>query len=124
MFDEEEYFQHQKFQEYIWEKYYFENDMIAFNLRPYRYFNSADEIPEFARSMYNNPCRFMHQSNNQWEYPFYDEGSLEKWTPTTYQSDSDVFDLASIVREGMFGGWTYVAHETFHGEFERLSALF
>lgn len=126
MFDEEEYFQHQKFQEYLWEKYYFENDMIAFNLKPYRYFNSKDEIPEFAQSMYNNPCRFMHQSNNQWEYPFYEEGSLEKWTaenhPSTDAFDSTpVFDLETIVRGGQFGGWTYVAHETFHGTYQCFS---
>jgi hypothetical protein len=112
-FDEEEYFQHQKFQEYLWEKYYFENDMIAFNLKPYRYF-TKDEIPEFAHSLYNNPCRFMHQSNNQWEYPFYEEGVLEKWTAGKFDSPS--FDLASIIRKGDFGGLVYVAHEAFHGE--------
>ena len=119
MFDEEEYFHHQKFQEYLWEKYYFENDMIAFNLKPYRYFNSKNEVPEFAHSLYNNPCRFMHQSNTQWEYPFYSEGTLEKWTAEKFNSTPS-FDLASIIRKGDFGGLVYVAHEAFHGECQLL----
>ena len=56
----------------------------------------------------------MHQSNNQWEYPFYEEGVLEKWTAEKFDSPS--FDLASIIRKGDFGGLVYVAHEAFHGE--------
>lgn len=116
-FDEEEFFQHQKLQSYLWERFYFESDMIALNLKPYRYFDSEDQIPEFARTMYNNPCRYMHQSNNQWEYPFYDAGALEKWTPEDPSLPNDVFDLASIARKATIVGYTFVAHETFHGTY-------
>jgi hypothetical protein len=101
-------------QNYLWEKYYFENDMMAFNLKPYRSFSEA-EIPEFARSTWNNPCRFMHQSNNLWSYPFYRDSVLNKWTvDDNADSPDDVFDLATIFRQRNFDGYDTIAHETFH----------
>ena len=115
-FDEERYFQHKKVQSYLWEKYLFENDMIAFNLKPYRSFTSADEIPPFARSIWNNPCRFMHQSNNQWSYPFYGNG-MPTWTAALYgKSPDDVFDLATVINNTTvpLPSMALVAHEVYH----------
>jgi hypothetical protein len=66
-FDEEFYFQHLKIEQYQWERQYFENDMIGFNLAPYRMY-TEDQVPEFAASFYNNPCRFIHQNNNLWDF--------------------------------------------------------
>jgi hypothetical protein len=120
-FDEERFFQHKKLQSYLWEKYYFENDMIAFNLKPYRYFASPGQIPEYARIMYNNPCRYMHQSNNEWTYPFYGENTIPKWTAAKHgTSSSSVFDLATVIRNltVLFGGYSLVAHEAMH-EFQQ-----
>ena len=115
-FDEERYFQHKKVQSYLWEKYLFENDMIAFNLKPYRSFTSADEIPPFARSIWNNPCRFMHQSNNQWSYPFYGNG-MPTWTAALYGKSPDaVFDLAAVINNTTvpLPSMALVAHEVYH----------
>lgn len=118
-FDIERYFQQKKLLSYIWEKFYFENDMMAMNVKPYRYFNSEEEITKFARSTWNNPCRYMHQSNNQWDYPLYNEGALPKWTAEkNADSQDDVFDLASIFRKQYFPGYDLVIHEVFH-EFQQ-----
>lgn len=93
--------------------------MIALNLKPYRYFNSEEEITKFARSTWKNPCRYMHQSNNQWDYPVYGEGTFPKWTvEKNADSLDDVFDLASIFRKKYFPGYDLVIHEVFH-EFQQ-----
>ncbi|KAI2506877.1 hypothetical protein MHU86_7562 [Fragilaria crotonensis] len=81
-FDEEKY-QHAKLQSYQWERHYFENDMIAFVLDPYRMF-SVDEVPEWSEKTFNNPCRYIHQSNNYWSYLLYAEGVVPKWTVEYY----------------------------------------
>ena len=113
--DEEYFFQHKKFQTYVFEKYYFEHDMIGFQLESYRHFSSPDEIPPSAVSVWNNPCRFMHQSNNIWDFPLYNTNYITKWEASTDGvSPNSVFDLRDIFFKRGFSGYQYVAHEMFH----------
>ena len=110
------YFQHYKLQTYLYEKYYFEHDLIAFQLEPYRYFQNADQIPDYAASVWNNPCRFMHQSNNLWDFPLYNPGVVPKWEPSAVNGESpnDIFDLRDIFFKNVPGGFQFVAHEIYH----------
>jgi hypothetical protein len=85
-FDEEYFFQQAKLQSYQWERQYFENDMIGFVLEPYRMF-TVDELPEWSAKTFNNPCRYIHQNNNVWEYPLYNEGVVSKWNVEDYMKD-------------------------------------
>ncbi|KAI2506880.1 hypothetical protein MHU86_7565 [Fragilaria crotonensis] len=117
-FDEEKYFQHAKLQSYQWERHYFENDMIAFVLDPYRMF-SVDEVPEWSEKTFNNPCRYIHQSNNYWSYPLYAEGVVPKWTVEYYMeryggAADAVFDLGTLYKNGGFDGYGYFTHEAYH----------
>ena len=113
--DEEYFFQHKKFQTYVFEKYYFEHDLIGFQLESYRHFNGADEIPASAASVWNNPCRFMHQNNNLWDFPLYNTNYITKWVASTHgDSPNAVFDLRNIFFKRGFSGYQYVAHEMFH----------
>ncbi len=62
-FDKEYFFQQAKLQSYQWERNYFEDDMIGFVLEPYRMF-TTDEMPDWSKRTFNNPCRYIHQNNN------------------------------------------------------------
>ena len=110
------YFQHYKLQTYLYEKYYFEHDLIGFQLEPYRYFQNADQIPDYAASIWNNPCRYMHQSNNLWDFPLYNPGVVPKWAPAVVNGESpnDIFDLRDIFFNKVPGGFQFVAHEIYH----------
>jgi hypothetical protein len=81
MLDLDHYFQEQKLLSHVWERYYFETDMMAVNLAPYSAYASASEVPGHSARDWNNPCRFLHQHNNGWLFPFYGS-SIEKWEPT------------------------------------------
>ncbi|KAI2506870.1 hypothetical protein MHU86_7555 [Fragilaria crotonensis] len=118
-FDEVKYFQHAKLQSYQWERHYFENDMIAFVLDPYRMF-SVDEVPEWSEKTFNNPCRYIHQNNNYWSYPLYAEGVVPKWTVEYYMEKyggaaDAVFDLRTLYKNGGFEGFRFFVHEAYHG---------
>jgi Hint module len=119
-FDEQYFFQNSKLQSYQWERHYFENDMIAFVLEPYRYFTS-DETLDYSLKTFNNPCRYIHQLNNYWEFPLYDPGVVPKWTVESYVgyaggSSDVVFDLGMLYRNGNTGyyGFGFFTHEAFH----------
>ena len=79
------------------------------NTEPYRRFNSADEIPAHSRKVWNNPCRYMHQHNNGWLYPFYGGDAIPKWTPeeAVAGKPQPTFDLVYLhknrVRGPFFG---------------------
>ncbi|KAH8071541.1 hypothetical protein JL720_11427 [Aureococcus anophagefferens] len=83
MLDLDHYFQEQKMLSHVWE-------------------NARD---------WNNPCRFLHQHNNGWLFPFYGS-AIEKWEPT---DDAAVFDLRSLYYDRGHSGYGFVVHETFHG---------
>ena len=85
-FDEEYFFQQAKLQSYQWERHYFENDMIGFVLDPYRMF-TAEETTDWAQKTFNNPCRYIHQNNNYWEFPLYNVGVVPKWTVQHYAAN-------------------------------------
>ena len=106
--DTEYYFQHYKFEAYIFEKYYFEQDMIGFQLEPYRYFTGPNEFAPSASSVWNNPCRYIHQNNDLWSFPLYSVPALPKYT------GSDPFDLRTAFYAGGYNGYQYVSHEIFH----------
>ena len=117
-FDEEYFFQHAKLQSYQWERHYFENDMIGFVTKPYRMF-TADEMPEWSKKTFNNPCRYIHQNNNNWDFPLYSEDTIPKWTVERHakrvaDSADAVFDLGVLYRNGGYIGYTYFTHEAFH----------
>jgi hypothetical protein len=117
-FDEEYFFQHAKLQSYQWERHYFENDMIAFVLQPYRMF-SSDEIQDWAVKTFNNPCRFIHQYNNDWDFPLYSDGIIPKWTTERYVkeqggSQDATFDLGMMYRGIEPYGYGFFTHEAFH----------
>jgi hypothetical protein len=117
-FDEEFFFQHAKLQSYQWERHYFENDMIAFILEPYRMF-SLDETQDWAVKTFNNPCRYIHQNNNDWDFPLYSDGIIPKWTAERYAYDfggsmDAVFDLGMMYRIKEYHGYGFFTHEAFH----------
>ena len=121
-FDEEKMFQHAKIQSYLWEKWFFDNDMIAFNQEPYRSFNSEDEVGAAFKKFWNNPCLYMHNQNNGWQYPIYGQGDninigIEKWTNEEH-GDGDPNAVFDIFRLYETGGdlefLAYFAHEGFH----------
>ncbi|KAH8065349.1 hypothetical protein JL721_8308 [Aureococcus anophagefferens] len=111
MLDLDHYFQEQKMLSHVWEKYYFETDMMAVNLAPFSAYASASEVPGHSARDWNNPCRFLHQHNNGWLFPFYGS-AIEKWEPT---DDAAVFDLRSLYRNRGHSGYGFVVHEVFHG---------
>jgi len=111
-FDEEHLFQQTKVQAYAWERWYFETDMIGFSQSPYRSFNSADEVPGFSKKVWNNPCRYIHQHNNGWLFPFYGGDAMPKWESDGVQT---VFDLGYLYKNRGHDGYGFVVHETFHG---------
>ena len=111
MLDLDHYFQEQKMLSHVWERYYFETDMMAVNLAPYSAYASASEVPGHSARDWNNPCRFLHQHNNGWLFPFYGS-SIEKWEPT---DDAAVFDLRNLYRNRGHSGYGFVVHEVFHG---------
>jgi hypothetical protein len=118
-FDEEFFFQHAKLQSYQWERHYFEHDMIGFVLEPYRMFTN-DEMPDWSKKTFNNPCQYIHQNNNNWDFPLYNEGVIPKWTVQYYSrkyggSPDAVFDLGMLYRNGGFDGYGFFTHEAFHG---------
>ena len=99
-----------KVQSYAWERWYFETDMIGFNQKPYRFYESADEVPGFSKDVWDNPCRYMHQHNNGWLFPFYGGDSIPKW-----KSEKNVFDLSYLFHNNFDLNYGFVIHETFHG---------
>ena len=122
-FDEEHMFQHVKFQSYLWEKWFFDNDMITFNQEPYRSFTSEAEVGASFKKFWNNPCLYMHNQHNGWQFPIYGEGNgigIEKWTndATGDVFDRDVDAVFDIFRVYEAGGpldfLTYFSHEGFH----------
>eukprot|EP00542_Grammatophora_oceanica_P009312 CAMPEP_0194045284 /NCGR_PEP_ID=MMETSP0009_2-20130614/16644_1 /TAXON_ID=210454 /ORGANISM="Grammatophora oceanica, Strain CCMP 410" /LENGTH=1281 /DNA_ID=CAMNT_0038690103 /DNA_START=137 /DNA_END=3979 /DNA_ORIENTATION=+ len=121
-FDEERFFQHAKIQSYLWERFYFEYDLIAFNQKPYRWFNSSDEVPQVSEKFWNNPCYYMHDHNNGWQYPIYggntglDDG-IEKWEVEKHgngdpQAVFDIYDIYST--EAFLPLMDYFSHEGYH----------
>ena len=117
-FDEEYFFQQAKLQSYQWERHYFENDMISFVLLPYRMF-TADELPSWSAKTFNNPCRYIHQNNNLWDFPLYDKGVVPKWTVERFVTtwggkNDDVFDIRTIYESGGYDGYGFFTHEAFH----------
>lgn len=113
--DVEYFFQHKKLQTYLWEKYYFESDMISFPMEPYRYFKNTSQVPKFAASVWNNPCRYLNQNNNLWDFPLYNTDYVPKWVA---KSSDEVFDLRDMFYKHGGPGYQYVAHEMFH-EFQQ-----
>jgi len=143
-FDEEHFFQQARIQSYLWEKFLFDVDMIGFNQEPYRYFDSPDQVPKFSATFWNNPCRWLHNFNNGWQFPIYRD-ILPKWTAekhgssssiavakadpaaaddpdpdeiTTEQQPSNFFDLSTMYNSrSTWAGEqiSYFAHELFHG---------
>jgi hypothetical protein len=124
-FDEEHYFQQAKIQAYLWEKFLFHIDMIAFNQAPYRDFISEDQVPQHSATFWRNPCRHLHNFNNGWQYPIYGN-ALPKWTAKEHGDDvSEVFDLGTLYRNrAEWAGITFVAHEMFHGVQGHLGDLY
>ncbi|KAH8067895.1 hypothetical protein JL721_7112 [Aureococcus anophagefferens] len=111
MLDLDHYFQEQKMLSHVWERYYFETDMMAVNLAPWSWYASGSEVPGYSARDWNNPCRFLHQHNNGWLFPFYGS-AIEKWEPT---DDGELFDLKTFYYDRGHSGYGFVVHETFHG---------
>ena len=105
--DTERYFQEARMQQYVWERYFFEADMVGINLEPFAWFASADEVPAYSARSWNNPCRYVHQHNNGWLYPFYGN-AMEKY-------EDGAFDLRTLYEDRGAGMYGFVVHETFHG---------
>mmetsp|Transcript_29905 Transcript_29905/g.44215 ORF Transcript_29905/g.44215 Transcript_29905/m.44215 type:complete len:288 (-) Transcript_29905:738-1601(-) len=114
--DVEHYFQEAKMQSYAWERWYFENDMIGFNQLPYRS-AAIDEVPRHSAKVFNNPCRYPHQHNWGWLYPFYG-GAIPKWESSSedsLQQPQSVFDLRYLHYNRGYDGYGFVVHEAWHG---------
>ena len=117
-FDEEYYFQTNKVLQYTWEKFLFETGMIAFNQAPYRSWDNSNQVPIWSETLWNNPCRYMHNLNNAWQHPIWG-GALGKWTveENGLGDPNAVFDLGDLykTRGGEWAGLTFIVHEMFHG---------
>lgn len=114
-FDPEHYFQQAKVQAYLWEVFLFHTDMIAFNQEPYRRFESANHVPRWSAKYWNNPCRYIHNFNNGWQFPIY-ESSFPKWTANENGNKAAVFDLGALYRtRADWASMAFVAHEMYHG---------
>ena len=110
-FDEEHFFQQAKVQQYAWERWYFETDMIAG--AQYRLgYAPADYADSFSSLVYRNPCRYMHQHNNGWLFPFYGGDAIPKWEP---DAPGSAFDIELLYQSRGHDGFGFVVHETFHG---------
>ena len=74
------------------------------------------QVPRHSRPDYRNPCRYMHQHNNGWLFPFYGGDSMPMWEPIDALDDGPgVFDLNELHRSRADGrGYGFVIHETFH----------
>ena len=107
MLDLDQFFQELKLTQYTWERYYFELDMIPINLAPWYWYADAGKVPGFSERVWNNPCRYIHQHNNGWLYPYYGEG-IPKY-------EGDDFDMGKLFKERGKDGYGFVVHETFHG---------
>ena len=116
-FDEEWYFQTNKVLQYIWEKFFFESGMMAFNQAPYKSWDNAEQVPQWSETLWDNPCRYLHHLNNAWQHPIWD-GALPKWTALEFSDNPNAFfDLGDFyeARGGEWRGLMFVVHEMFHG---------
>ena len=107
MLDLDQFFQELKLTQYTWERYYFELDMLPINLAPWYWYADAGKVPGFSERVWNNPCRYIHQHNNGWLYPYYGEG-IPKY-------EGDDFDMGTLFHQRGKDGYGFVVHETFHG---------
>jgi len=126
-FDKEQFFQQSKIQSYLWERFLFDLDMIGYIQQPYSFIESQDQVPKFSSSFWNNPCRWLHNINNGWQYPIYGE-TLPKWIFDVHGNDEGAtFDLNFMYQNrATWAGekLTYVAHELFHGVQLNLSTMY
>ena len=105
--DLDQFFQELKLTQYTWERYYFELDLLPINLAPWYWYADAGKVPGFSERVWNNPCRYIHQHNNGWLYPYYGEG-IPKY-------EGDDFDMGKLFHQRGKDGYGFVVHETFHG---------